>query len=336
MSSKKPPKEFKRGYVLDNYEFVRKLGQGGYGFIYIVKNLENDEYYAMKIEKINFETRGLKFEIDFYKDLQDSPYFPKIYDTKQSETFRYIIMEILGPSFFNLKIMMPRFKFSKYTAFYAGYQMLKCIEELHKRGYIHRDVKLGNFLLRRNKETPICLIDFGLSRRYVDKRTGKMYQPRENPGFVGTTKYASVNALSGNEISMADDLISWFYTLVDMIKGELPWVAKGKDKDEVLMIKKKISTQTLCKGLPSIMIDLYDYINGLTYFQTPNYKYIYDILEELIQTTKKNHKCFDWEKLSRKKLKKISGIDIREVIEDGKFPIFINEKDIGNNICMIQ
>lgn len=322
--------------MLDGYEMLRLIGQGGYGFTYIVRGCSDGEFYAMKIEKNTGETRGLRFEIGFYEDLRDSPFFPRVYRSVEDGEYRYIVMEILGPSFFNLKQEMPRQRFSKYTAFFAGYHMLRCLEELHERGFVHRDIKLGNFLLRRDAQTPVCLIDFGLSKRYVDKKTGRVYKPRENLGFIGTTKYASVSALSGNEVSKADDLESWFYTLVDMATGELPWAALKKDKDKVLEAKKNISPQKLCRGLPSKMVDVYVYITGLGYMDTPNYSYVYGVLEEIIQEEKKKHKCLDWEKLSRKKLKKISGIDIRENIEEGKCPVFYKENDIGSGICEIQ
>ncbi|KAH0791587.1 CK1 family protein kinase [Histomonas meleagridis] len=326
--------ELKRGCKIDNFRLLRKIGHGGYGNIFIVQNSEDHNFYAMKIERSDVKGRGLKYEIRFSACLQNSLYFPQVYKTAETDKYRYIIMEILGPSFANLKAILPRQRFSKYSTFYAGYHMLKCIEELHRRGFAHRDIKPGNFLLRPNFEYPICLIDFGLSRSYVDGKTGRILPPRDHPGFVGTSRYASINALAGGEQILKDDLISWFYTMVDMTKG-LPW-SSSKDREKVKIAKKNTSGAFLCKGLPEQMIQIYEHIKTLDFYSKPDYELMYHLLEEAIAVVKKDRKCFDWDKLKRRDLKKISGIDIRNVNEDGKCPVFYKTKDIGSSVCTIQ
>lgn len=47
-------------------------------------------------------------------------------------------------------------------------QMLDSIEDLHDRGFIHRDVKPSNFLLGRGRKRHVYLIDFGLCKPHLD------------------------------------------------------------------------------------------------------------------------------------------------------------------------
>ena len=49
-----------------------------------------------------------------------------------------------------------------------GIQMLSAIKNIHLYGILHRDVKPGNFLMELTYDT-IKLIDFGLSKQYIDK-----------------------------------------------------------------------------------------------------------------------------------------------------------------------
>ena len=55
-------------------------------------------------------------------------------------------------------------------------------------------------------------------------------QARDDVGFRGTARYASLHAHAGDELSRRDDLWSLFYSLVEFLRGKLPW---RKEKDRV-------------------------------------------------------------------------------------------------------
>ena len=57
----------------------------------------------------------------------------------------------------------------------------------------------------------VSIIDFGCARRFVD-REGLIIPPRENVGFRGTVRYASICSLKEEEIGPHDDLWSVFYS----------------------------------------------------------------------------------------------------------------------------
>jgi serine/threonine protein kinase len=97
--------------------------------------------------------------------------------------------------------------------------MLRAIESFHGHGFLHRDIKPSNSLIRPSRKYPLALIDYGLSRPYCDCLTGNPIPPRHNPGFVGTSKYASINAHAGVELGRRDDLYSWFFSMVELWAG---------------------------------------------------------------------------------------------------------------------
>jgi serine/threonine protein kinase len=43
-------------------------------------------------------------------------------------------------------------------------QMLRSLQAMHERGYVHRDVKASNFVRRSPTSTEFCMIDFGLAK----------------------------------------------------------------------------------------------------------------------------------------------------------------------------
>jgi serine/threonine protein kinase len=51
--------------------------------------------------------------------------------------------------------------------------MISRIEYFHAKNFIHRDIKPDNFLTGSNKKADtIYIIDYGLSKKYRDMKTG--------------------------------------------------------------------------------------------------------------------------------------------------------------------
>ena len=52
--------------------------------------------------------------------------------------------------------------------------MLEAIENFHKFGFVHNDIKPHNFVVGLgSKSNKIHLIDFGFSSEYLDDKTGQ-------------------------------------------------------------------------------------------------------------------------------------------------------------------
>ncbi len=69
----------------------------------------------------------------------------------------------------------------------------------------------------------LYLIDFGLSKLYMDPRTHMHIQYRDSKGMCGTSRYVSLAVHQGIETSRRDDLESLFYITVQLMRGKLPW-----------------------------------------------------------------------------------------------------------------
>jgi len=77
--------------------------------------------------------------------------------------------------------------------------MITRIEYIHKRRYIHRDIKPDNFLMGgKGKSHKVYLIDFGLAKKFMTK-DGVHAKYRDGKELTGTARYASINCHIGIE-----------------------------------------------------------------------------------------------------------------------------------------
>lgn len=104
-------------------------------------------------------------------------------------------------------------------------QVLNRLEWFHERQFLHRDMKPENILVGQGKKANIIyLIDFGLTKRYIEAKSGKHITFKENKGIIGTLKFLSLNGHMGNEHSRRDDLEAFGNILCYFLtKGNLPW-----------------------------------------------------------------------------------------------------------------
>lgn len=170
--------------------------------------------------------------------------------------------------------------------FYAiAEETLKILEYLHTQlGIVHRDIKPSNFLLRPRSNAPLCLVDFGLAKRYIDKATNLPIPPSTKKRFTGTLRYASPNAHMGLDLAPRDDLYSWFYMMLEIRRnGKLPW-GKVNDRLESLEMKQKIYVHDNCDELPERFASIYRTISGLTYDSMPDYARLFSMLESAKKT----------------------------------------------------
>jgi serine/threonine protein kinase len=93
-------------------------------------------------------------------------------------------------------------------------QIVDLLSELHKRSYIHRDIKPQNIVMGLNEnQNRVYLIDFGISKRYLDMK--KRHIPfKDARGFCGTARYVSLNVHNGIEATRRDDLESVLYMAI--------------------------------------------------------------------------------------------------------------------------
>lgn len=182
-----------------------------------------------------------------------------------------------------------------------GDQMLQRIEFVHNNSFLHRDIKPDNFLMGSGNNSHILyIIDFGLSKRFIDPRTGEHIPYRDGKSLTGTARYASLNTHIGQEQSRRDDIESIAFVMVYFLKGKLPWqgVIAHEKEDKYKKIKeKKIDTPIteLASGLPPQFLRFFELVRNIGFEDAPDYIALRTLLAEMFnEKGYQNDFKYDW------------------------------------------
>ncbi|MFH4982074.1 hypothetical protein AB6A40_008783 [Gnathostoma spinigerum] len=274
----------------DKYEIVELVGKGGFGAVFKVKRHSDGMMLAMKCEDVNARKPVIQMDCKVLRGAQclGSQHFCELVDRGLClHSCRFLIMSLVGKNLWDLRVERDELHFSLGTALKAAEQSLEALEHLHRVGFLHRDVKPGNFAIGRAENMmnhTIYLIDFGLCRQFGTP-SKDIRLPRASAPFRGTTRYAPITALREHEQSRKDDIESWLYVVVEWTSGALPWhKLRGSNKAEVLRWKIDVR---FGDALDEFLINcprrefesVLNYIDSLEYQSIPDYDHIYYCLQ---------------------------------------------------------
>lgn len=162
----------KDGDIVADWRIRALIGSGGFGNVYRVEHMRSGAIAALKmLTKFDEESKKrFELETEILQAIHASKknarrYFPAYLGTGNhqigSQTVPYVVTEFLEP----LKLSDKDEKIGKFIE-----QMCDAVEELHRNGYLHRDIKSLNVMMRRDEdaESVPILIDFGGAIRIKD------------------------------------------------------------------------------------------------------------------------------------------------------------------------
>lgn len=262
--------------IANKYTLLKELGDGAFGKVFLAENILTKNKVAIKIEKEK-ESRLLKYEARIYNLLSNLKYSPKIRLFGSEENYAYLVLDLYDCSIDKREILNKEHIISIFQ------ESLKIIKELHDNGFIHRDIKPENILFENKDEYKIKLIDYGLTKKYLNSKNNHI-EFKEGKNIVGTIKYCSVNLHNGCEASRRDDIESLIYTFIKIYSKKLPWdnfTIDDKEyyKKNVLYEKKNIINYLIENKIDLEFGCMINYIRNVSYFQEINYNYINNLLE---------------------------------------------------------
>ena len=214
------------GSIVQHYEIGPRLGSGGMGEVYRVRDTRLGRPVALKFispdhdqdpdrrERLLKEARAAS--------LLRSPAVATTYDISEHDGMLFIVMELVEGE--ALVDRLRRGPLSIRQTLGMTLQIADALDEAHGLGIIHRDIKTANLILEANGRVKI--LDFGLAKftgPAVELGRAETMAQTSLGIVVGTVSYMSPEQALGRPVDTRSDLFSLGIVVYESLTGRLPF-----------------------------------------------------------------------------------------------------------------
>jgi serine/threonine protein kinase/tetratricopeptide (TPR) repeat protein len=199
------------------YRIEKELGRGGMGIVYKAEDTKLKRPVALKLLPVGLmhlpEIRE-RFLLEAQAAAAlDHPNICTVYESDEADGRPYISMAFIEGQ--ELKKIIEKKPLDSMEALDIALQVAEGLEEAHKKGVVHRDIKTGNIMITQDGKAKI--MDFGIA-----KISGSAYLTEEGT-TMGTAAYMSPQQARGERLDHRTDLWSLGVILYEMLTTKLPF-----------------------------------------------------------------------------------------------------------------
>ena len=232
--------------ISSKYEIIQEIGRGAFSIVYKVKSKENNNIYCLK--KINTKkTKDKENEINILSNLSHPNLIKCFFSFYNSENI-YIIMDFceFGDLFSLLQSVKKKKVFVNEDIIWnIAIQVLVGLNYLHSKKIIHRDIKLLNLFMTKDKKIKIG--DMGMSIIFDEE---ELIHSR-----VGTPLYIAPELVKKEKYDYKIDIWSLGCSLYHLAKTVPPFTDENLIKLGNSIINEQPSNLPICYSN-----ELYDFI----------------------------------------------------------------------------
>lgn len=212
--------------LLNRYEILEQIGEGGMATVYKAKCHTLDRLVAIKVLKSEY-AEDEEFVKKFMMECQSAaklnhPNIVGIYDFHEIELdgkpVYFIVMEYIDG--ITLKELIEKKGFiPEEEAVDIALQILEALKEAHSHGVIHRDIKPHNIMI--SKSGIVKVTDFGIARATSN------HTMTTTMDAIGSVHYFSPEQARGAFTDQRTDIYSFGIVFYEMLTGKRPFVGEN-------------------------------------------------------------------------------------------------------------
>ena len=152
------------GRTIGHYEVLERIGSGGMGDVYLVRDLRSPRKAALKLLPPQFALDADRFR-RFEQEAQtvvalNHPNILTVYEIGEENGAHYLVSELIEGE--TLRARLQRGVLQIEEALDVAIQVASALVAAHKAGVVHRDIKPENIMLR--EDGYVKVLDFGIAK----------------------------------------------------------------------------------------------------------------------------------------------------------------------------
>ncbi len=211
------------GDRLAEFTVIRRLGQGGMGIVYLVRDERLDRQVALKVIAPHL-AHDREFQERFAAEARSAaaiehPNAVTVYSAGSVEGHLFIAMRYIDGTDLRRSLSASG-PLDGSAAARLVVEVAGALDAAHAAGFVHRDVKPANILLRGEPGRGTAyLTDFGLTRGLGSSQA----QLTGTGQWIGTLDYVAPEQLAAGRIDARTDIYSLGSVLYEMLSGRVPF-----------------------------------------------------------------------------------------------------------------
>ena len=225
------------GRILGPYQILSVLGAGGMGEVYKAKDTRLNRTVAIKILPRHLSERAdlrQRFEREARALASLShPHICPIHDIGKEDGIDFLVMEYLEGE--TLAGRLRKGALPLEQALQYAVEIAQALDEAHRHGVIHRDLKPGNVMLTKSGAK---LLDFGLAKQQVlsplargttaGQTATEIESLTEEGMILGTLEYMAPEQVQGKPADARTDIFALGVVVYEMATGKKAFQGESK------------------------------------------------------------------------------------------------------------